>query len=615
MKKLVIDIETNAIECWATLKGLETIHCISVLDTETEKMVSYNSQTKGSIDTALEVIGASDVIIGHNSIGFDWPAMLKMDKRDSLSLNPPFVIDTKIMAKIVYPDLKTHDFRSKVVEPRYAGSHSLKAWGMRLGIHKDSHGDTEDWAKWSQEMQDYCEQDVRVTYHLYKHLNSKSPNKNVLMLEHEFARAIRSQVETGFPFDEDKAKKLASKLMSRRVELQDELQALFPPKVVETKTPVGWSVTEDEQTYTARTKTLLKVVLKEAGLKQTLSSKAVKTGNKTVEVAFNAGSRDQIAARLIEGGWKPSSFEGKRPAINEGVLKEINTPASLALLEYLLIQKRLGMLAEGRYAWMGMIQSGRIHGDVDPLGAYSSRCTHSKPNLGQVPATRAPYGAECRELFKAPEGKVLVGCDASGIELRVLASLLANWDGGEYAKTIMEGDIHTANQEAAGLSNRDQAKKWIYMWLYGAGDAALGKIVGGGEREGRALKNQFLRKTPAVRALMSAIDKRVKTHGTLKSLDGRVIPARKAFSALNLLCQSSAAVVMKKSLVLFTKRATGYEMHANVHDEVQFSCDPDRAEELGQLFVECIKNAGKELGMKCPLDGEYNVGLNWKETH
>lgn len=615
MKKLVIDIETNAIECWATLKGLNTIHCISILDTATEEMTSYNSQVAGSLEKAFEIIANAHVIIGHNSIGFDWPALLKMDRRDVLRKKPPFVIDTKVMAKCVYPDLKSNDFKTKDVELKYAGSHSLKAWGMRLGIHKDSHGETEDWTTWSQEMQDYCEQDVRVTYELYKHLNSKKANKEVLLLEHKFANAIRNQVETGFPFDQDKAEQLAAKLMSRRVELQDELQQLFPPKVIETKSPAGWYVEVKGERYEAATKTALKTVLKEAGLKQVLANKAEKTGNKTTSVPFNAGSRDQIAERLMEQGWKPSAYEGKRPAINEAVLKEIGTPEADALLEYLLIQKRLGALAEGKYAWMGMVQNGRIHGDVDPLGAYSGRCTHSRPNLGQIPATRAPYGAECRELFTAPRGKVLVGADASGIELRVLASYLSNWDKGAYAKTIVEGDIHTANQEAAGLSTRDEAKKFIYMWLYGAGDASIGAIVDGGEREGRALKNQFLRKIPAVQSLMNAIDTRVRDHGSLKALDGRIIPARKAFSALNLLCQSAAAIIMKKSLVLFSERATGYEMHANVHDEVQFSCDASRADELGKLFVQCIKDAGKQLSVGCPLDGEYKIGNNWKETH
>ena len=617
MNRLIIDIETNAIYDWENLTDLKTIHCISILDDATGTMRSYNSQTPGEIEKAMTVIGAADVIVGHNAIRFDWPALLKMDKEGVLSVDPPFVADTQVMGKCVYPDLKNHDFKNKAVELRYSGSHSLKSWGMRLGLHKGSHGETEDWTTWSQEMQDYCEQDVRVTARLYEHLSKSAPSKDALMLEHQFAHEINKQVRNGFPFDEDKAALLAAKLMTRRVDLSSELQELFEPSVKETKSPTGWSIKYEGKTYEALTKTALKTVLKDAGLKQSLATSALRKGYKTKTTPFNPGSRDQIAERLIKQGWKPASYEGKRPAINEAVLKSIGTPAALKLLEYLLVQKRLGALAEGKNAWMTMTRKGRIHGNVDTLGAYSGRCSHSKPNLGQVPATRAPYGSECRELFKAPANKVLVGADASGIELRVLAHYLSQWDKGLYAKTIVEGDIHTANQTAAGLNTRDEAKKFIYMWLYGAGDKAIGEIVDGGEREGRALKEQFLKKIPAIGSLMNAIDKTVKRGSTITALDGRVLPARKAFSALNLLCQSAAAIIMKKSLVLFAESANDddYEMHANVHDEVQFSCDPAKAKELGQLFVDSIKKAGEALKVRCPLDGEYKVGANWKETH
>lgn len=617
MNKLVIDIETNAIYDWENLTDLKTIHCICILDVATGTMHSYNSQTPGAIAEAMTVMGAADVVIGHNSIRFDWPALLKMDKEGVLSLDPPFVADTQVMGKCVYPDLKNHDFKNKTVALRYAGSHSLKCWGMRLGIHKDSHGETEDWTTWSQDMQDYCEQDVRVTARLYEHLIKKAPSKAAIMLEHQFAQEVNKQVSNGFPFDEGKAALLAAKLMTRRVDLSSELQELFEPSVVETKSPTGWHIKYEGKTYEALTKTALKTVLKDAGIKQSLATDALRKGNKTKTTPFNPGSRDQIAERLIRQGWKPAAYEGKRPAINEAVLKDIGTPAALKLLEYLLVQKRLGALAEGKNAWMTMSRKGRIHGNVDTLGAYSGRCSHSKPNLGQVPATRAPYGSECRELFKAPANKVLVGADASGIELRVLAHYLSQWDKGLYAKTIVEGDIHTSNQKAAGLTTRDEAKKFIYMWLYGAGDKAIGEIVAGGEREGRALKEQFLKKIPAIGSLMNAIDKTVKRGSTITALDGRVLPARKAFSALNLLCQSAAAIIMKKSLVLFAESANDddYEMHANVHDEVQFSCDPAKANELGQLFVDSIKKAGEALKVRCPLDGEYKVGKNWKETH
>lgn len=612
MKRLIFDIETNAIKDWERLTDLHTIHCISIMDMKTEKVYSYNSQTKGAIERALEILGSADTIIGHNSIGFDWPALLKWSNNsEALTIDQPFVADTKVMAACIHPDLKNDDFKREDFPKNLYGSHSLKAWGIRLGIHKDDHGATEDWTEWSQEMQDYCEQDVRVTHALFQHLMGSVPSKQMLLLEHEFASAIRVQVANGFPFDEDKARELASTLMKRRVDLEDELQELFEPKVIPTKSPI-WK-TPDGKTWKTKKSAV------EAGNKP---GDVFKDGYKTKSIPFNPGSRDQIAERLMADGWKPKAYEGKRPEINEVVLKEIGTPAADKLLEYLLVQKRLGALAEGKNAWMGMVKDGRIHGNVNTHGTYSGRCSHSRPNLAQVPATRAPYGGECRELFTAPKGKVLVGADASGIELRVLAHYLAQWDNGAYAKTIVEGDIHTANQEAAGLSTRDESKKFIYMWLYGAGNKALGEIVDGGEREGRALKEQFLRKIPAVRNLMTTVESKVTTSGTMQGLDGRILPARKAFSALNLLCQSAAAVIMKQALIEFTKNASFlhggkplYEMHANVHDEVQFSCDRTHATELGQLFVTSIKKAGEILGVRCPLDGEYSIGANWKETH
>ena len=158
MKRLIFDIETNAIKDWERLTDLHTIHCISIMDMKTEKVYSYNSQTKGAIERALEILGSADTIIGHNAIGFDWPALLKWSNNsEALTIDQPFVADTKVMAACIHPDLKNDDFKREDFPKNLYGSHSLKAWGIRLGIHKDDHGATEDWTEWSQEMQDYCE--------------------------------------------------------------------------------------------------------------------------------------------------------------------------------------------------------------------------------------------------------------------------------------------------------------------------------------------------------------------------------------------------------------------------------------------------------------------------
>jgi hypothetical protein len=591
------DIETNAITDWATLSDLETLHCLVVIDHQgTHRYRAEN------IQDGLKRLSAASNIIGHNGIDFDAIALWKL-----YGFRHPDVQDTKIMGRLLFPDLRNDDFKREGFPKELIGSHSLKAWGYRIGQHKDNHGETEDWSTWSQEMEDYCVTDVEVTKAIHDFFLRKGLGRlqQANELEHGFAKAIRIQVMNGFPFDIKAAEELTCTLMSRRAELDKELREVFPPTIETTKS--SWWVAPDG------TKSRTKKALVEKGYK----AKDISKGDPvTKEVPFNPNSRDQIAERLMANGWKPKAYEGKRPAINEGVLKEIGTPQAEKLLEYLLVSKRLGQVAEGNQAWLKLEKNGYIHGSVNTNGAVSGRCTHSNPNVAQVPSIRAPYGKECRASFTAPEGKVLVGADASGLELRCLAHYLAMFGDKEYAKTILEGDIHTANQKAAGLPTRDDAKTFIYAFLYGAGDAKIGSIVGGSSRQGKQLKEAFMRKTPSIKKLYDAVANAIETKGMLKGLDGRPLPCRSSHSAVNLLLQSAGAVVMKQALVEFVKMAKlPYTMHANVHDEVQFSCDPKHAEELGQSFCNALTKAGQVLNFNCRLDGEFKVGANWAETH
>ena len=591
------DIETNGIEDWATLSDLETIHCLVVIDQNGTGRYSADNLLDG-----LKRLSEASTIIGHNAIGFDAIALWK-----HYGFRHPDVQDTAIMGRLLFPDVRADDFKREGFPKELIGSHSLKAWGYRIGDHKSNHGETEDWSTWSQEMEDYCVTDVEVTKSLHDFFLKKGIGnlKQANDLEHGFAKAIRIQVMNGFPFDVKAAEELTCSLMARRAELDVELREVFPPTIETTKS--NWWLAPDG------TKSRTKKALVEQGFK---AKDIVKGDPVTKEVPFNPNSRDQIAERLMADGWKPNKYEGKRPAINEGVLKEIGTPQAKKLLEYLLVSKRLGQVAEGNQAWLKLERNGYIHGSVNTNGAVSGRCTHSTPNVAQVPSTRAPYGERCRAAFTAPEGKVLVGADASGLELRCLAHYLAMFGDKEYAKTILEGDIHTANQKAAGLPTRDDAKTFIYAFLYGAGDAKIGSIVGGSSRQGKQLKEAFMRKTPSIKKLYDAVANAIETKGMLKGLDGRPLPCRSAHSAVNLLLQSAGAVVMKQALVEFVKSAKlPYTMHANVHDEVQFSCDPKHANELGQSFCNALTKAGQVLNFNCRLDGEYKVGANWATTH
>ena len=624
MKILFFDIETNKINDWETLSDLHTCHCLSIYDPIAGKMITFSGE---GIKEGLNMLSKADKIIGHNVIGFDLPALAKL-----YNFHPPLVRvqDSLIMSRCLNPDLREDDFKRKDFDPAMVGSHSLKAWGHRMGqMLKLTYGENEDaWDSYNEEMKKYCERDVLVTKTLYEYLIKLEPSKKMLAIEHWFAYIIRLQESQGFAFDIDKAEQLEQKLNGIRAKLQDELQAMFEPTVKKMKTPKGYSLTIEHkdgvEVINAPTKAALKKILKNRGMVQNLVNKAEALDVKEEIIPFNPGSRKQIKERLEELGFEiPLSNDGKTVKIDESTLKSIDHPSAKLLLDYLLVVKRLGQLAEGKNGWLRLVKDGRIHGRVNTNGAVTGRCTHSLPNLAQVPATRAEYGEECRSLFITKKGYKLVGCDASGLELRMLAHYLSTWDGGEYSKAILEGDIHSVNQKAAGLKTRDQAKTFIYGFLYGAGDAKIGEIVEGTAQDGSRLKKKFLSNLPALKILKQLIQKKAEQNGCLTGLDGRILPIRSEHAALNMLLQSAGAVLMKVALIKLHTKLTDigwqhgreYAFVGNIHDEFQAEVKPELVETYGELAVKAIQSAGRELKMKCPMDGEYKVGESWAETH
>jgi DNA polymerase I-like protein with 3'-5' exonuclease and polymerase domains len=233
--------------------------------------------------------------------------------------------------------------------------------------------------------------------------------------------------------------------------------------------------------------------------------------------------------------------------------------------------------------------------------------------MAQIPSVSSSYGKECRACWTVPKGYKLVGIDASGLELRMLAHYMNDED---YTNEILNGDIHTTNQKLAGLESRNQAKTFIYALLYGAGDAKLGTVAGGGKGVGRNLRKSFIDNLPSFANLKSRIA-RASGKGYLKALDGRKLFIRSEHSALNTLLQGAGAIVMKKALVILNDKIKDLDAHfvANVHDEWQIEVREDQAEKVGQLGVESIREAGEVLNLNCPLDGEYKIGDDWSETH
>ena len=591
-KEYVFDIESNGL-----LDDLTTIHCIVLKDINTEELHSFKPS---EVDMGLRLLAEADHIIGHNIIKFDIPAIQKVYPEWKTQAE---ITDTILCSRLIWADIKDKDFKyaatNKTFPMKMVGKHSLESWGYRLNFHKGEYGKTTDWSEWTPEMQTYCEQDVYLNAKLYEVIKSKNYSKTALFIEHEFQRCIKEQEDHGFYFDVEKAKQLSTKLERRRGELYNELQDLFPQ----------WE--------------------KDVGIfipKRNNKTKGYVAGQpvqKRKTVIFNPNSNDHITDRLKNKyKWKPKEFtkEGK-PRIDETVLGNLSYPEAKQLAEYKLIQKRIGMLSEGDTAWLKVVKNNYIHGQVITNGAVTGRCTHKFPNIAQVPSVSAPYGKECRELFSVPDGYKLVGVDVSGLELRCLAHYLYPFDNGAMVKELLDGDIHTANQNAAGLPTRNQAKTFIYAFIYGAGDKRLGEIVGGGIKEGKQLRQQFLSKNPALGYLKNDVEAKAERQGYLTGIDKRLLPVRSVHSSLNTLLQSCGAIIVKRATMCLNSRIKWYNLEdkaimvAHVHDEMQLQVVEDKAEYIGKAAVDSIKEIQHVFQLNCPLDGEYKVGSNWAMTH
>jgi len=434
----------------------------------------------------------------------------------------------------------------------------------------------------------YCQRDVEVTGLLFQKLVAETDEKKFsadsVLLEHQTAAIIAKQERNGFRLDMPHATVLLTTVKGKLDSIYEQMQERWPPY--------------NEERISEKTGKRLK----------------------DREVVFNPGSRQQIGQKLIELGWKPKTFtETGQPMVDEGSLAGAKFPEALLIAEYLMLQKRVAQIT----SWMEAVEAdGRVHGRVITNGAVTGRMTHSSPNMAQIPNAGSIYGPECRECWTVEEGNVLVGCDASGLELRMLANHMKDED---YVRTVCEGssklgtDVHTVNQRAAGLATRDNAKTFIYAFLYGAGAAKIGSIVGGSSKEGQALITRFLRNTPRLRALREKVSRIYVQKAWLPGLDGRKLLVRSEHSALNTLLQGAGAIAMKQALVIFNKRLRqskmDYKFVANVHDEWQLEVEEHRADEAGKMGVQAITDAGVVLNMRCPLGGEYRVGNNWKDTH
>jgi|TARA_R100000329_G_scaffold40742_1_gene38143 DNA polymerase-1 len=565
--KYCFDIETDGF-----LHDCTKVHCIVLKNVDTGEVLHPSSN-----EPAIKLLEEADEIIGHNIIKFDIPVLEKLYNFKTKAK----IFDTIVATRLLFPDIRDSDYKRTDFPANCIGRHSLKAWGHRVGNYKEVF-DT-DWKEYSPAMLDYCIQDVEVTTSLYKMIQNRGYSEQAMELEHNVASLIFKQEQHGFTFNKEEAEKLYSKLSARRIELEDELQKIFTPIVT-----------------------------------KRVSEKTGKQLKDKVTV-FNPSSRFHIAQRLTEKyNWQPEEFtpDGK-PKLDDTILSKLDYPEAKLLAEHFLLDKRLGQLAVGNQAWLKAENKGKIHGTCNTNSTVTARASHSNPNLAQVPSVSVPYGKECRALFTVPTGKKLVGIDVSGLEVRMLAHYMSKYDDGEYAKVVLDGDIHTETQTLAGLDSRDLAKRFYYCFLYGGGVKKIALVTNKKVSEAKKIKQRFLNNLPALSKLITQVQQAAE-RGYLVGLDKRHIKVRSAHAALNTLLQSSGALVCKQWLVEFNKSIEGIEGVQQVvwvHDEIQVECLEKDADTVGRLAVEAIKRTGEHFQLRLPLTGEYKIGDNWSETH
>ena len=537
----------------------------------------------------INLLQEADVLIGHNIIGFDVPVIERL-------------YNIKLKGKI-----KDTLVMSRLFNPVQENGHSLKTWGYRVGFPKKEQPDTFD--TYTPDMLDYCSRDVRLNEMVYNQLikDGEGFSNQSIQLEHDIIKITNHQEKAGFLFDDKQAMMFLAKLKTRISEVEDEVKETFKPKLVDDKLVTPYIKKDGELSKRGLTK-------EEYEKLNGISSSDINPFMRKKLQQFNLGSRKQIGEYLKDFGWKPERFTPTgQPIVDEGTLKKIeHIPEAKLISEFLLLQKRIAQLS----SWIDELQSdNRVHGKVISNGTITGRMTHRGPNMAQVPNISSPYGKECRACWTVPSGYKLVGIDASGLELRMLAHYMNDE---EYINDVINGDIHQINQRLAGIQSRDKAKTFIYAFIYGAGDERLGKVVGGGRANGKRLKDRFLRNLPSLKTLTKRVQQASK-RGFLKGIDGRRIYIRSEHASLNSLLQGGGAIIMKKALVLLTNKIKVNNIDAtvvaNIHDEWQIQVKESQADLVGQMGVDAIEEAADHFKLRCPLTGQYKVGGDWSETH
>lgn len=658
MRVVVSDIETPPIPKEG-IQGINKIWLFGGIDVKTGERWKFEPfRGEAEKKRAIEWAKTVDLWVFHNGIGFDAPVVNRLLEDNLIPLDR--VIDTLVVSRLVQYD--------RPVPKGCDSGHSLKAHGIRL---KKFKGDFHKFDEYSQEMVDYWEQDLDVTLALFEDFKEYiyDPEwKKALRVEHDLQISLDRQTAYGFMFDKEQAEALLSTIRQEMDVLEEELAEAYPPKLEHVKT-INYTIKKDGE---------------EGAHVQTNKQQYPMTkveGDKLLcfdYVSFKPGSSKDRIEVLWEAGWKPfektkthQQFSRTKPGqpwgksvkkmtqefwdekkahfdtygwtVSEDNLATLPSKAPEAarkLAQWLTLEGRRSSLVE----WIGQVkEDGRIHGKVWHIGAWTGRMSHSNPNTANISSVwpekkeaktaveeiKKRYDTPMRACWKVPEGKVQVGTDAAGIQLRILADYLArHFDAHQYIEAIVTGrkeddtDIHNLNRKALGLNHvdRDMSKTFAYAWLLGAGDAKIGSILHVTPQQGRAAKDRFEKSIDGLYRLKNELLPYIADRGYFTGYDGRKVLVPNLHKTLAGILQNGEAVVMRHWLLRVNKKIQREGLDAHmvgvIHDETQYEVvDMPTAERLIQIQHETIKEVQDDLGFICPLEVEAKTGSNWAQCH
>lgn len=615
--RAVVDLEANGF-----LETVDKIWCMVAKDIDTKTVHKFGP------DDLNKMIGFLDkctVVIGHNFLGYDTPLLSKIlgyQFREDV-----FIIDTYILSQMLEPDRKKHP---KTTGKK--GAHSLENIGNYLKRHKPEH---EDWSQYSPEMLHRCSEDVEINYLEFVRLNHKAqlftPNSRWIKpykIEAAFQKVINKQVSKGILVNKPKLLENILFLDDEIRKVDEEVLPKLPMKLVihEQKKDGEWQWNKKPFKGNGE---LNKYTVDWCNLIGCTNHSIV--GGPFTRISFehmDLGSVQEVKNYLLTQGWVPLKWNKTTEPLT-GTEKR-TSPKMDKEEEFLGVEGDVGKRVA--YRMVCRHRRSQLQGFLDKLrtdGRISAAITGITPTVRckhavvvNIPGEDAFFGQQMREIFTVPEGYKMVGCDAVSCQLRNLCHHMGD---DEYTDAVINGDkdlgtdIHTVNQKAAGLFNRTQAKRFIYGFLFGAGDEKVGLITGSNRAGGKKIKKQFLNNLPKLAALIDRITRQFKTYKYLVGLDGRLIFPRSAHQALCYQLQSDEAIMMKVATIYLDSWITqeGLDAHqvAHMHDEFQFEVRDDHAKRLAELAPKAVEKAGKWLKMNVPMAGSASIGQTWWDTH